>query len=49
MGSLPLKLTKKSQIETRLPEQKYSDANSRCFNVQPHLQQYQCCAFVFSQ
>ena len=40
--NIKLKLTTKSQIETRLPEQKYSDANSRSFNVQPHLQQYQC-------
>ena len=40
--NVKLKLTTKSQIETRLPEQKYSDANSRSFNVQPHLQQYQC-------
>ena len=40
--NIRLKLTTKSQIEIRQPEQKYSDANSRCFNVQPHLQQYQC-------
>jgi len=32
-----LKLTTKSQIETRLTEQKYSDSNSRSFNVQQHL------------
>jgi hypothetical protein len=40
--NIKLKLTTKSQIDIRLPEQKYSDANSRSFNVQPHLQQYQC-------
>ena len=40
---MKLKLTTKNQIETRLPEQKYNYANSRSFNVQPHLQQYQCC------
>jgi len=40
--NIKLKLTTKSQIETRLTELKYSDANSRSFNVQPHLQQYQC-------
>jgi len=40
--NIRLKLTTKSQIETRLPEPKYSYANSRNFNVQPHLQQYQC-------
>ena len=34
---IKLKLTTKSQIENRLPEQMYSDANSRSFNVQPHL------------
>jgi hypothetical protein len=35
--NIKLKLTTKSQIEIRLPEQKYSDAYSRSFNVQPHL------------
>jgi hypothetical protein len=45
--NIKLKLTTKSQIETRLPEPKYSDANSRSFNVQPHLQQYQCCVQGF--
>jgi len=44
--NIKLKLTTKSQIETRLPEPTYSDANSRSFNVQPHLQQYFCYAFV---
>jgi hypothetical protein len=35
--NIKLKLKTKSQIETRLPELKYSDANSRSFNVQPSL------------
>ncbi len=40
--NIKLKLTTKSQNYIRLPEQKNSDANSRSYNVQPHLQQYQC-------
>ena len=35
--SIKLRLTTKSQIETPLPELKYSDANSRSLNVLPHL------------
>jgi hypothetical protein len=35
--NMMLKLTTKSQIDIRLPELKYSDANSRSFDVQPHL------------
>jgi len=31
--NIKYKLTTKSHIETRLPEQKYSDAKSRCLNV----------------
>ena len=38
-----LKVQDKSQINIRQTEPKYSDANSRSFNVQPHLRQYQCC------
>jgi hypothetical protein len=38
--NMKLKLTTKSSIDIRLPEQKYSNANSRSFNLQPHLQQY---------
>ncbi len=45
--NIKFKLTTKSQVDIRLPEQKYSDANSRSFNVQPHLQQYQCCVPYF--
>ncbi|MBA4057461.1 MAG: hypothetical protein C0490_22290 [Marivirga sp.] len=32
--NIKLKLTTKSQFETRLPEQTYSNASSRSFNVQ---------------
>ena len=37
-----LKLITKSQIETRRPEKKYSEANSRSFNGQQHLQPNTC-------
>lgn len=45
--NIKMKLTTKSQIEIRQPEQKYSDANSRSLNVQPHLQQAPMLAAVF--
>jgi len=35
--NIKLKLTTKSQIENRLPEQKYSDANSRRLQRQATL------------
>jgi hypothetical protein len=39
--NITLKLKTKSQIETRLPELKYSDANSRSIN-KPQLAANQC-------
>ena len=42
-NDIKLNLTTKSQIDIRRPEPKHSDANSRSFNVQPHLPQYFTC------